>query len=114
MVDQNYRSVTKGGLLTPAEIAETREISRELGRSYCRRCDYCQPCAQGVDISKIFIIYNYYTRYNMRDFALSQYGALKVGGDACVKCGRCAERCPYNLPIPEMIEKYVAEITAGN
>ena len=27
----------------------------------------------------------------------------------CTECGECEERCPYRLPIQEMIEPYVAE-----
>ena len=27
----------------------------------------------------------------------------------CTECGECEERCPYSLPIQEMIEGYVAE-----
>jgi len=31
----------------------------------------------------------------------------------CNKCGECEERCPYGLPIREIIEGYVAEFKAG-
>jgi predicted aldo/keto reductase-like oxidoreductase len=26
----------------------------------------------------------------------------------CIECGECLERCPYGLPIPEMIRKHYA------
>jgi predicted aldo/keto reductase-like oxidoreductase len=26
----------------------------------------------------------------------------------CAECGECLERCPYNLPIPEMLKKHLA------
>jgi predicted aldo/keto reductase-like oxidoreductase len=113
MVGQNLCSIAEGGPLTPAEKEEAIEISRKLGQGYCRRCDYCQPCPQGIDISRIFILYRYFTRYALPAWALAQYGALKVGGDACVQCGQCAERCPYQLPIPEMISKCAADMSAG-
>jgi predicted aldo/keto reductase-like oxidoreductase len=113
MVEQNYRLIDEGGLLTPAEREEIAEISRGLGQSYCRRCDYCQPCPQGIDISRIFILYRYFSQYGLPDWALSQYGALKVGGDICLRCGQCAERCPYSLPIPDLIEKCAKEMAAG-
>jgi predicted aldo/keto reductase-like oxidoreductase len=113
MVEQNYRSITEGGPLSQAEAEQIREISSRLGQSYCRRCDYCQPCPQGIDISRIFILYRYFADYGLPDWALAQYGALKVGGDVCEQCGQCAARCPYSLPIPEMIKKYAKEMAAG-
>jgi predicted aldo/keto reductase-like oxidoreductase len=26
----------------------------------------------------------------------------------CIECGECAERCPYGLPIPEMLKEHLA------
>ena len=26
----------------------------------------------------------------------------------CTECGECVERCPYGLPIPEMLKKHLA------
>ena len=26
----------------------------------------------------------------------------------CTECGECVKRCPYGLPIPEMIRKHLA------
>ncbi|MCK4782680.1 MAG: 4Fe-4S dicluster domain-containing protein [Desulfobacteraceae bacterium] len=31
----------------------------------------------------------------------------------CTECGECEERCPYSLPIREMVERYVAEYKVG-
>ena len=31
-----------------------------------------------------------------------------LGGKNCVECGTCEERCPYGLPIREMIANNVA------
>ena len=113
MVEQNYAAVAEDGPLTQTEREDAKRIGRELGQSYCRRCDYCQPCPQGIDISRIFILHRYFTRYGLPDWALAQYGALKVGGDVCQKCGECAKRCPYDLPIPDMLAKCAADMAAG-
>jgi len=26
----------------------------------------------------------------------------------CTECGECVKRCPYSLPIPEMLKKHLA------
>ena len=26
----------------------------------------------------------------------------------CIECGECVEKCPYDLPIPEMIREHLA------
>lgn len=110
MADQNLRSLMEGGPLSKAEEEEIGRIRQQLGQSYCRRCDYCQPCPQNIDISTVFLAHAYYNRYGMKDWARQRYGSLKVKGDACIECGQCTGRCPYGLPIPEMIKAAAADM----
>jgi predicted aldo/keto reductase-like oxidoreductase len=110
MADQNLHSLMAGGPLSAEEQGEILELRRQLGQRYCRRCDYCQPCPQQIDISFIFLLHAYCTRYNMKAWALKRYDGLKVKGDACVRCGQCAGRCPYGLPVPEMIAEAAADM----
>ena len=39
-----------------------------------------------------------------------RYRALKAGADACIGCGECEERCPYNLPIRQMLAEAAARL----
>ena len=32
--------------------------------------------------------------------------------DTCIKCGDCEERCPYGLPIQDMVEDYAGRYQA--
>jgi predicted aldo/keto reductase-like oxidoreductase len=32
--------------------------------------------------------------------------------DKCIKCDQCVEKCPQKLPIPELLEKAHAFLTA--
>ncbi len=76
-----------------------------LGVDFCRRCDYCQPCTKNIPISVIFTAKAYYERYNLKDWALGKYKACKANITDCIDCGKCEKRCPYNLPIRQMLRK---------
>lgn len=91
--------------LTSEESALLEEEAKKIGDMFCRRCDYCKPCPQGIDVADIFIIHGYYERYNLHEWASHRYRNLKVAADACIECGLCESRCPYNLPIREMLKK---------
>lgn len=90
--------------LSEAEAESLLKEAAELGERFCRRCGYCQPCPRGVNIPMMFILESYYKRYNLMDWAVERYNVLPVKAGACEKCGLCETRCPYNLPIKEMLE----------
>ena len=90
--------------LTESEVEYLTKEANEVGNRFCRRCEYCKPCPQGVDIPTCFLVEGYYTRYNLTDWAKQRYEGLSVKADACIECGICETRCPYNLPIREMLQ----------
>ena len=98
--------------LTEAERAQLDVIRRELGTQFCRRCNYCQPCTAGIAISGIFVLEGYLNRYGLGDWAKQRYAAMgKKAGD-CVGCGACEKRCPYQLPIRQMLARCKDEFGA--
>ncbi|MBO5646678.1 MAG: aldo/keto reductase [Clostridia bacterium] len=97
-----------GEPLTGAEQAEVSRIAGELGTHFCRRCGYCAPCTAGINISGAFLFHGYLTRYGLEDWARSRYAAMGTTASVCVDCGACESRCPYNLPIREMLRECAA------
>lgn len=89
--------------------SEEREIlekeASELGTEFCRRCGYCKPCTVGIDIPSQFVIDAYYTRYDLQDWAIARYNSMSVKASECIECAECESRCPYNLPIVDMLKK---------
>ncbi|WP_027363558.1 aldo/keto reductase [Desulfotruncus alcoholivorax] len=81
-----------------------------LGTAFCRRCEYCQPCPEGVEIPMVFLLDGYFTRYNLQNWARQRYGELKVKASSCVECGQCEEKCPYELPIRKMLAEAAARL----
>lgn len=90
--------------LTDKERNELQELVKGLGTNFCRRCGYCAPCSVGIDIPTNFLMEGYYTRYDLKDWALTRYNSMEVNAKDCIKCGDCEPRCPYDLPIIEMLE----------
>ena len=111
-IDQNLEAMEDVSPLTEAEKAKLDAIRKELGTQFCRRCNYCQPCTVGIAISGIFVLEGYLNRYGLGDWAKQRYAAMgKKAGD-CVGCGACEKRCPYQLPIRQMLARCKDEFGA--
>jgi predicted aldo/keto reductase-like oxidoreductase len=77
------------------------------------------PCPSGVNIPRIFGLWNDYAKYNnpgdinwkwTREIPQSQKPVN------CVECGACEEHCPQHLQIIESLKranKEIEEIIAG-
>ncbi len=107
-LEQNIAAVSDSSPLTVEEKALFLEIRNTLGTQFCRRCNYCQPCSAGINISGAFLFDGYLQRYGLADWARSRYATLEHPASECIGCGACEARCPYNLPIRKML-KTVAE-----
>ena len=97
-------SVLKDTTITKEDEAKILEIRRSMGKKFCRRCEYCMPCPLNINIPQNFLLEGYYTRYNLKDWAKARYSSLDVKASACVECGLCETKCPYELPIRDMLK----------
>ena len=111
-IDENLSAMEDISALTSDELAKIETIRRELGTQFCRRCNYCQPCTAGISISGIFVLEGYLQRYGLGDWAQKRYDALSKKAGDCVGCGACEKRCPYQLPIRQMLARCKQEFGA--
>lgn len=110
-LEENVKA-SRGPLpLSEEERDRLAEEAGRLGAIFCRRCEYCRPCSQGIDIPTVFLFDGYFCRYNLQEWARERYRALKATADQCIGCGECEQRCPYNLPIREMLAEAVVRLT---
>ena len=107
-LEQNLAAVNDTAPITNEEKAAFLEVRNQLGTNFCRRCNYCQPCAAGINISGCFLFDGYLQRYGLGEWAKGRYDAMPKHASDCIGCGACEARCPYNLPIRDMLKK-VAE-----
>ena len=106
---QNVAAVADASPLTEQEKQAMEQIRKELGTQFCRRCNYCQPCTVGINISGCFLFEGYHKRYGLQKWAESRYATLDKTASDCIECGACEERCPYNLPIRQMLKSVAKE-----
>lgn len=108
-IEKNMEAVEDTKPLTEEELAAMEQVRKQLGTNFCRRCNYCQPCTAGINISGCFLFQGYLDRYGLGDWAKERYAAMPVKAGDCVDCGACETRCPYNLPIRDMLKKCAEE-----
>lgn len=111
-IRQNLDAVCNGTPITPEETARIEQIRKELGTAFCRRCNYCAPCTVGINIPSMFLFSGYLTRYGLADWAKSRYFSQEHTAGDCIECGACEGRCPYQLPIRQMLKKVAEEFGA--
>jgi predicted aldo/keto reductase-like oxidoreductase len=90
--------------LTDEEREEVKKFSAELGTEFCRRCGYCAPCPQEIDIPVMFLFEGYLKRYGLVEWSKERYAKVENTASKCIECGICETRCPYSLPIIKMMK----------
>jgi len=79
---------------------------------YCTGCGYCMPCPSGVNIPRIFDLYNKGRVYSLWNHARTGYAHMgrppadkNLWAEACTDCGACEEKCPQNIPIRKQLKE---------
>ena len=103
-IDQNMAACSNTTPLSDDELTCMQAVRDLLGNNFCRRCNYCAPCTAGIIIPSVFLFQGYLDRYGLEEWARSRYATLASKASACIECGECETRCPYNLPIREMMK----------
>ena len=104
-IEMNLNAAENTAPLSEDELNKMEQVRKQLGNNFCRRCNYCQPCTVGINISGVFLFQGYLDRYGLEDWARSRYDTIPVKASACIGCGACEPRCPYNLPIRDMLKE---------
>lgn len=126
-VVDNVNTMTDFEALTDRE----REILGKAVAAYlkkgtipCTGCRYCMDCPAGVDIPKVFAVYNQCAAANQLPMSFGKkentaifkqaYEELPESARAanCVACKRCMEHCPQKIEIPVRM-KEIAEIASN-
>lgn len=102
-----------------ALVEEAADEFRTVMKVGCTGCQYCMPCPAGVNIPSCFDCYN--SKYAFKDKSAKMMYLFQNGGmvtekstmaSQCVQCEKCLEKCPQDLPIPDLLAE-VAEDMEG-
>jgi predicted aldo/keto reductase-like oxidoreductase len=102
-----------------AVLGEAAAAYRASGTIACSGCRYCMPCPAGVDIPRVFAIYNHYKAQNDARMApivfRNTYITLLETEKAhnCAECGQCETHCPQGIKIPGHMKDIAAFAAAG-
>jgi len=78
----------------------------------CTTCRACMPCPVGIDVPRIFELYNEAIMYDDRDIPAALYALEGHSFDSCIECGTCAKACGRKIAIPEWLKKADAMLNA--
>jgi len=107
LIDQNWSIFQGSWELTNSDRKTIDEIFREYDKIFCRRCDYCLPCPSEIPIQFVLGAKTFLKRMGIGALKVPIFTSLWEKAENCLECGQCVTRCPYGLPIPELIKANV-------
>lgn len=99
-VQENLAAIQELTPPTPEELEGLEQEKNTLGETFCRRCEYCMPCPQGLPISFLHVLRGYYYRYRLEKWTVERIQALPKSYRDCNQCRACVQKCPYELDSP--------------
>ena len=93
--------------LSGADFEEMEKIRNVVGEKFCHRCEYCMPCEQGVQISSVLMFRAAAKRLSPESVSAWLGDAMETVAE-CIECGQCEDKCPYQLPITELLKENLA------
>ena len=72
----------------------------------CMYCGHCAPCPRRIDIASVFKFLNLAkAQGTVPETVREHYAALSVTASACIRCGACERRCPFEVPVIERMQE---------
>lgn len=104
------------------EKAQVCDLQQQLDHVRCRICRLCEPCPQKIPIGSVLgtdVMYDHYRNMGLNTFQTFPWDISQVKNhlaernqritaiQSCSRCGECEAKCPYQLPIIEMLQSTI-------
>lgn len=89
--------------------AEIDKDRAELLGDFCRGCGYCSPCTVDIQINACARMSQMVRRAPSEAWVNDYWKGEMEKIENCVDCGICKTRCPYELDIPTLLRKNLAD-----
>ncbi|MBR0382414.1 MAG: aldo/keto reductase [Eubacterium sp.] len=82
---------------------------KELSGNFCRGCGYCMPCPAGITINQCNRMSLMLRRAPSQAWLTEYWQKEMEKIDDCIGCRSCVGKCPYELDVPELLKKNLAD-----
>ena len=103
-LDQFLACVEETPALTPERQAVIDRDRAELTGNFCRGCGYCMPCPVGIQINQCARMSLMLRRAPAADWLSNYWQEEMKKIEHCLRCGKCASKCPYGLDTPRLLQ----------
>ncbi|MCP3941742.1 MAG: aldo/keto reductase [Desulfobacteraceae bacterium] len=101
-------------------VKQVSKTYKKLMKVDCTGCEYCKPCPEGVNIPIAFDSFNKLHMFENDEEIKTIYAVCCSGlltgipepgyASNCTQCGECLDKCPQNIPIPELLAEAVRDL----
>lgn len=115
-MEDNLKTFKDFKPLTDEEHDLVKQVVNKLEsrvKNGCTGCRYCMPCPQGVNIPRMFRMWNLASMYENFNIVRYSWGETKEEEfpTSCIQCGLCESKCPQNISIREDLQNAYSYLT---
>jgi len=107
LLDENWEIFMGDHALDDEDRQVIEQTRNEYDKNFCRRCDYCQPCTEGIAIQGVLGVRSVVKRMGAETLTREPRKSMIEKARNCSECEECMTRCPYSLPIPELLKENI-------
>ena len=100
-----FLSYDENTILTDDLKSDIEKDKQELGENFCRGCAYCMPCPEEINISLCARMSLWIRRFPSEPYLTEEYQDMMMKTLDCIECYSCADKCPYELDIPQLLKE---------
>jgi len=95
--------------MMPEDVQELERLRETYSTRFCRHCEACMPCPQDIPVSMVMDYEPLSMSFPAENMYEGGFSNMFAAVAKCDNCGVCNERCPYNIPVSEMLAEYARD-----